>query len=173
MADEGFSALKVDGLVTEVGTTRPTFYRRFTSVAHLALEIIKKKFGIGTPVDTGSLYQDLLTLQREEIAMFSDPILGKNFPGLLEAIRNDPCLGSLYETQFIRPRRENIARIMNAADERNEIDADAVDIDFICDLLLGPVLARAFIPVGAPLNDKLAQQTVETVLTLIGIKAHP
>ncbi|NWN87075.1 MAG: TetR/AcrR family transcriptional regulator [Micrococcaceae bacterium] len=172
MEDEGFSALKVDGIVTEVGTTRPTFYRRFASVAHLALEIIKKKFGTGTPVDSGSLYQDLLTLQREEVAMFSNPILGKNFPGLLEAIRNDTSLSSLYETQFIRPRRENIARIMNAADKRNEIDVKVVDIDFICDLLLGPILARAFIPVGAPLNDNLAYQTVETVMIIIGAKAH-
>lgn len=166
MVERGFSALTVDGLASEVGTTRPTFYRRFPNVAHLALEILKNRFGTGPPVDTGSLYDDLLIVQREEIAMFASPLLRKSFPGLLDAIRNDPQLSALYETQFISPRRANIARILQTAGRRNAISTDGVDIDYICDLLMGPILARALLPVNAPLNDGLARQTVETVMTI-------
>lgn len=170
MVDEGFSALTVDGLAAEVGTTRPTLYRRFPSVAHLALEVIKNRFGTGTPVDTGSFSEDLLTVQREEIAMFASPLLRKNLPGLLEAARNDSRLSALYETQFISPRRANVAKILDTAGKRDEIEIDGLDIDYICDLLLGPVLARALLPVNALLNDGLARQTVETVLAVTGAR---
>jgi AcrR family transcriptional regulator len=168
MVDEGYSALTIDALAAEVGTTRPTFYRRFPSIAHLALEVIKNRYGTGSPVDTGSLYEDLLTLQREEVAMFAGPILRKNLPGLLEAARNDTALGALYNTDFIGPRRANIARIIDAADRRSEIAADSIDVDYICDLLLGPILSRALLPVAAAIDDRLARQTVETAITEIG-----
>lgn len=173
MVEQGFSALTVDGLASEVGTTRPTFYRRFPSVAHLALEVIKGRFGTGTPVDTGTLYEDLLTVQREEIAMFASPLLKKNLPGLLEAARLDPQLSALYEAQFIGPRRSNIARILEAASKRDEIQTDDLDLDYLCDLLLGPVLARALLPVNASLTDGLARQTVETILTITGAQTSP
>lgn len=170
MVDEGYSALTIDALAAEVGTTRPTFYRRFPSIAHLALEVIKNRYGTGSPVDTGSLYDDLLTVQREEVAMFAGPILRKNLPGLLEAARNDTALGALYYTGFVGPRRANIARILDAASGRSEIAADAIDVDYICDLLLGPILSRSLLPVAAPLDDRLARQSVETVMIMIGAR---
>lgn len=168
MANGGYSALTVDGLAAEVGTTRPTFYRRFPSVAHLALAVIKGRFGTGTSTDTGSLYDDLLIAQREEIAMFASPLLRKNLPGLLESARNDPELQALYEAEFVAPRRANIARIFAAANARDELENESIDIDYICDLLLGPILSRALLPVNAPLDDRLARSTVETVLTITG-----
>lgn len=166
MADGGFSALTVDGIAAEVGSTRPTFYRRFPSVAHLAFEVIKNRFGTGTPTDTGSLYDDLLIAQREEIAMFASPLLRKNLSGLLEAARTDTELSALCDTEFVGPRRANIARILAAASARGEIDGGNIDVDNICDLLLGPILSRSLMPVNAPLDDRLARYTVETVMTV-------
>jgi AcrR family transcriptional regulator len=164
MVDGGYSSLTIDALAAEVGTTRPTFYRRFPSVAHLAFAVIKNRFGTGAPTDTGSLGEDLLVLQREEIAMFATPLLRKNLPGLLEAIRTDSELREIYETEFVQPRRANVGRILAAAAGRGEIGAEAVDDEYVCDLLVGPILSRALLPVGAPLDDRLARQTVETVL---------
>lgn len=170
MANDGYSALTIDALAAEVGTTRPTFYRRFPSVAHLALEVIKNRFGTGIPVQTGSLYDDLLTLQREEIAMFASPLLRKNLPGLLEAARNDSDLSTLYDAFFVGPRRANVARVIREAITSGEIEEHTVDIDYVCDQLVGPILSRALLPVSAPLDDRLARQTTETALIVIGAK---
>lgn len=163
MVEQGYSALTVDGLVTAVGTTRPTFYRRFPNIAHVALSVVKNAFGTGTAVDTGSLREDLYTLQREEVAMFSSPLMRNNLGGLLEAARADQDLLVLYGTEFIGPRRSNVDRVVGAAVERGEISAE-FDIDFVCDLLLGPVLARALMPSGAALDETLARQTTEAAL---------
>lgn len=172
MVDGGYSALTIDALAAEVGTTRPTFYRRFPSIDHLILEVLKSRFGTGLPVSTGSLYEDLLTVQREEIAMYAAPLLRKNLLGLLEAARSDAELGALYETEFISPRRSNIARIIHEASARDEIEIDDLDINYICDLMLGTILSRALLPAKATLDDHLAHQTVRTALSALGAKTH-
>lgn len=168
MVKHGYAALTVEGLVAAVGTTRPTFYRRFSNIAHIALTVVKNTFGTGTSVDTGSLKQDLLTLQREEVAMFSSPLLRNNLGGLLEAARVDEELLCLYESEFIGPRRSNLARVLCAAAGRGEIAA-GVDVDFVSDLLLGPILSRALIPSGAVLDERLALQTTEAALRYLDI----
>jgi len=167
MLNEGFSSLTVDALVTEVGTTRPTFYRRFSNTADVALTVVRNTFGTGTAVDTGSLRGDLLALQREEVQMFSSALIRKNLSGLLEAARSDVDLRAAYASQFIGPRRANVARVLSAAVERGEI-ADDVDAEFVCDLLFGPILARALMPSGGALDDRLAEQTTEAALRSIG-----
>jgi len=171
MVTQGYSGLTVDGLVTEVGTTRPTFYRRFPNVAHIALEVVKNHFGTGTAVNTGSLREDLLTLQKDEVAMFSSPLLRNNLGGLLEAARADPELLVLYGSEFIGPRRANVFRVVDAAVRRGEVSKLDVDIDFVCDLLLGPILSRALMPSGSPLDDHLAEQTAEAVLRSLNARS--
>lgn len=159
MTSSGYSALKVDALVQEVGTTRPTFYRRFPNVAHLAFEVIRTKFGTGTQVDSGSLYGDLAEMQRLEIAMFSSPLMRNNLPGLLEAVRTDKAISNLYRTGFVEPRRQNVGEVISAAVSRSEVDDNPIDLELVCDLLTGPILARALLPLSAPIDDHLARQT--------------
>lgn len=162
MESDGFSKLTVDGLVTEVRTTRPTFYRRYPSIAHVAFDVIRMRFGSATPVDTGTLRGDLLKLQREEVAMFSSQLLRNNLPGLLESMRTDPDVRDLYRDNFIMPRRANVRDIIVAAALRGEIDSTTShDVELVCDTLLGPILSRAVLPIGQPLDDHLARETVE------------
>ncbi len=168
MTESGFSALTVDRLTTEIGTTRPAFYRRFPSVAHLALEVVRNRFGTGDPVNTDSLANDLLTLQRNEVAMFANPLLRNSFFGFLEAARTDAHLLDAYQQEFVGPRRANVRRVLTAAEERGEISLVGVDVGYIMDLLVGPILARAFLPSGALLDDTLARETVEDVLRRLG-----
>ncbi|MFK4298873.1 AcrR family transcriptional regulator [Arthrobacter sp. GAS37] len=164
MVTDGFSGLSIDGLVTEVGTTRPTFYRRYPSIAHLAFEVIAARFGTGMPVDTGSLYGDLLKLQREDIAMFASPLVRNNLPGLLESVRTDPRVRDRYRDDFVGPRRANVARVIAAAVERGELADRNVDVDMVCDLLVGPILARTLLPVAVSADDRLARQTAQFVV---------
>ncbi|MBO9706225.1 MAG: TetR/AcrR family transcriptional regulator C-terminal ligand-binding domain-containing protein [Arthrobacter sp.] len=161
MRSSGYSSLTVDGLVAEVGTTRPTFYRRYRNVGHLAFDVIQHRFGVNEIDDTGALGTDLLRLQRQEVAMFADPLLRNNLPGLLETIRIDESIRVLYLTQFIAPRRGNVQAVLNRAVVRGELEAEQIDLDWICDLLLSPLLTKALLPVGAGLTDELARRTAE------------
>lgn len=171
MVDEGFQSLTVDRLVNEIGTTRPTFYRRYPNVAALAFEVIRRRFGTGSDVNSGSLAQDLLTLQREDIAMFSSPLLRRNLPDLLALVRTDPEIRDRYRDEFVQPRRANVRSLVHASVERGETPGTDLDIEYLCDLLIGPLLARTLLPLGGVLDDRLARQTVDTVMDhLVGLR---
>ncbi|WFR82757.1 TetR/AcrR family transcriptional regulator [Arthrobacter sp. Y-9] len=173
MQSSGYSSLTVDGLVAEVGTTRPTFYRRYRNVGHLAFDVIQHRFGVNEIDDTGALSTDLLRLQRQEVAMFADPLLRNNLPGLLETIRIDESIRVLYLTQFIAPRRGNVQAVLNRAVVRGELEAEQIDLDWICDLLLSPLLTKALLPVGAGLTDELARRTAELAFDQLMATAAP
>lgn len=164
MEAAGFSALTVDGLVKEIGTTRPTFYRRYRSVALLALEVLLARFDGQEPIDTGNLERDLLELQRSDVAMMTTPLVQQNLPGLFEEIRIDPDVRARYLERMILPRRENVRLVLGRARGRGEISGSDPDADYVCDLLFGPLLARVLLPTGLPLDDRLARQTVATAL---------
>lgn len=164
MVDVGYSGMSVDGLVTEAGTTRPAFYRRYASLAHLVFDIIRDRFGQGQPIDSGSLRDDLLELQRADITMFSSPLIRKNLPGLLEAMSANEAIGTLYHDEFVAPRRANVARILDLAAERGEVDPALIDVDLICDVLVGPILSRVLLPIDVNLDDRLARDLVDIVL---------
>lgn len=165
MIEEGFSGLSVDALVTEIGSTRPAFYRRYPNIAHLAFDVVLSRFGVQAPADAGSLAGDLLRLQRAEVAMFSDPLLRNNLPGLLESVRTDESVRTLYLERFVKPRRANVGAVIARAVARGELRDTPDDISFVCDLLLGPILARALVPTPHPgLDDELARRTSDAAL---------
>jgi AcrR family transcriptional regulator len=165
MVSDGFSKLTVDSLVTEVGTTRQSFYRRYPNLSTLALEVLLLRFGNGEEVNTGSLETDLLRLQRDEVAMMTTPLVQKNLPGLLEDMRVTPESHDTYRDRIVTPRRLNIGRVIERAKERGEIGKKDVDVEYVCDLLVGPILARVLLPTGLPLDDEFARRTVATVLS--------
>ncbi|MDZ8275223.1 TetR/AcrR family transcriptional regulator [Microbacterium aquimaris] len=168
MEDEGFSRLTVGGLVKAAGTTRPTFYRRYASTAHVAFDVIAHRFGDGNPVDTGSLDGDILQLQREEVEMFSTALVRKNLPGLLEVVRTDPAVREMFQSHFILPRRANVGDVVAAGAARGEVPPASPDaVEVVCDLLLGPILARALLPIGQPLDGSLAVETTRVALAYL------
>ena len=167
MVTEGYSSLTVEALCAEIGSTRPAFYRRYTNLAHLAFDVIRRHFGAEPPLETGSLEGDLLALQLAEVAMFADPLMSKNLPGLLESVRADPALSETYSSQFILPRRARVGVLLDAAVARGEIPGYD-DVPFICDMLVGPILARSLLPGSGPVDDALAHSTTRAVLSLLG-----
>ncbi|WP_268926524.1 TetR-like C-terminal domain-containing protein [Micrococcus luteus] len=158
----GFGQLTVDGVVSEVGTTRQTFYRRYSSIALLVLEILQSRFSNPAEVNTGKLEKDLLTLQRNDVAMMNTQIIQKNLPGLFEEMRTDAKVRQLYKERIVGPRRQNVADVQSRARARGEIPRTDVDPEYICDLILGSLLARVLLPTDLPIDDRLARQTVAT-----------
>jgi AcrR family transcriptional regulator len=164
IAEQGFSALTVDGLVNRVGSTRPTFYRRFPSAAHLAVAVLARRFAPGPPPDSGSLPGDLRVVQREEIGVLSDPVARNSVVDLVGVARTDDELAELLDAEFIRPRRERVKQSVDAAVSRGEIERPDVDADQVYDLLMGPLITRMFVPPHAVPDDALAESSLRSTL---------
>ncbi len=167
MQEKGYGSLTVDGLTARVGTSRPAFYRRFPTLGHLACEVLLNEYQASEAGSEGNLETDLLRLQQEDLAMFTSPLMRKNLVGLLEAVRSDSSLRDLYRTRFISPRRQNVERLISSAVRREEIPPPSVSLALINDLLVGPLLSRAVLPLEEPLDDELAQETVSVVMSVL------
>lgn len=167
MEADGFGSLTVDGLVKEVGTTRQAFYRRYSRVSVLALEVILTRFGESNPVDTGSLEADLLKLQRDDVSMMTTSLVRKNLPGMFEDIRTIPEVCAIYFERLILPRRQNVGRVIDNAAARGEVNPPHVDAEYICDLMFGAILSRLLLPTGLPVDDHFARETVATAVHIL------
>lgn len=167
MLAQGFSSMTVDVILRETGVSRGAFYRRHPNLGHLAFSVIAEQFGKGERIDTGSLAGDLLAIQRADVAVFADPLMGNNLPALLETSRADPAIYDLWVQGFAGPRRARVAAAINAAIARGEIAECAVDVAFLCDLLLGPLLARVLVPISGDIDDKLAQDSAGAALSAV------
>lgn len=113
---------------------------------------------------TGRLESDLLELQRNDVAMMTTSLIQKNLPGLLEDMRTDSEVRETYRERMVLPRRQKVPDVLDRACERGEILRDDFDADYICDLLFGPLLARILLPTDLPVDDRLAHQTVTSVI---------
>lgn len=169
LTTEGYAGLSVDRIVNEVGTTRPTFYRRYPNLGYLTLEVLQRRFGAdSTTADTGGLESDLRALQEAEIEMFSHPLLKNNLPSLLELANTDPKLCKLAHDHFIASRRRLVRAAIEKAVARNEIaEPTSQTVDYVCDLLVGPVMTRSLALFGGSLDSELAQRTTASALSVL------
>jgi AcrR family transcriptional regulator len=158
----GYQAASIDAIARRAGTTRPAVYRRHGSRGHLVVAAMARRFGLDPAADTGSLRGDLLAVQLAQLGFFADPLVKRSLPGLLEETSRNANLRKQFFDEFVRPRRESTARSLLRAVQRGEIEA-GFDIEWICDLLTGPLLMRSFLPTG-PIDENLANQTIDAAL---------
>jgi AcrR family transcriptional regulator len=166
ITSDGYHAGSIEAIARRAGTTRPAVYRRHGSRGHLVVAAIARRFGVDPAPDTGSLRGDLLAVQLAQLTFFSDPLVQRALPGLLEETSRDADLRSQFFDEFVRPRRESTARALQRAVQRGEVTA-SFDTEWVCDLLTGPLVMRSFLPTG-PIDENLAHQTVDAALAVLG-----
>src|SRR6478736_174329 len=113
-------------------------------------------------IDTGALRSDLIELQRHQVELMNSPASRRVTAGLVADLAADPELSQIYVSQYLVPRRAAVAQVLQRGIDRGELATDA-DLDFIYDLLLGPLFMRAVVW-GQPLTPEAAERSVEVVL---------
>lgn len=170
--DRGFSAVSVEAVSARAGTTRPAFYRRFDGIPDLILALLLERFStdLDAVLDFGSLPADLEAIQREQVALFEDPLVKSSFAGFLASLHTNDQLGQVFLEQFLGPRRAAVAAIIRRAQSRGEIPEDP-DVEWICDLITGPLVMRILLPGLLPLDDALVSNTVASALHALGYQS--
>lgn len=169
--ESGYQGLSVESLVKQARTTRPAFYRRYADLGALALEILLSRFptALDEVFDTGTLGGDLLAVQRDQLAFFTDPVIYRALPGFFATLSGDDDLRRSFMDRFLKPRRQATGLILQRAARRGQI-SDDFDADWICDLLTGPFVLRVQIPETGPLDDSLVCATVAAALAALGLR---
>jgi len=100
--------------------------------------------------------------ERHQVALLNSPASRRVTAGLVADLAADPELGQIYVTQYLVPRRAAVAQVLQRGVDRGELAADA-DLDFVYDLLLGPLFMRAVVW-GQRLSRAAAEATTDVVL---------
>jgi AcrR family transcriptional regulator len=161
---DGYQALTIESVAGRAGVGRPTIYRRWPSKPALVVAALVESSRLAVPeVDTGSLRDDLLAVQRHQIELMNAPMTRRVTAGLIADLATDPELAERYISQYLLPRRDAVWKVLQRGIDRGELDRD-VDLAFVYDLLIGPLFMRAVVW-GQHLARDAAEQTTDVVLT--------
>lgn len=170
LLESGFRGITIHAVTTRAGTTRPSFYRRYSGIPALLLAMLRHRYGASLLVDTGSLPTDLMAIQRDQVAMFSDPLVRRCLAGFLDVLQDDEPLQRSFVDDFFQPRRTATKDVIGRGVVRGEIRVPD-DLEWICDLITSPFVMRATFPSLGPIDDQLAQTTTRLALRELGWKS--
>jgi AcrR family transcriptional regulator len=169
LTTSGYRALTMDAIATAAGVGRPALYRRWPSKPAVVVAALAWSSGLDPAPDTGTLEGDLLAVQRRQVKTLDAPATRRFLPALIADLGDDPELARRYVDEYLAPRRASVARAVDRAKQRGELDPD-VDPAWISDLLTGPLWYRAF-GRHERLHPSLATETVRVVLAAYGRRA--
>ncbi len=167
--ENGLTGVSIEAIAVRAETTRPSFYRRFDGVPAIILAVLEERFSttLDEDFDTGNLPADLQSVQHEQVALFSDRLITRCLAGFLDSLHGNEQLQGFFLENFLAPRRAATAAILHRAIDRDEIPPGP-DVEWICDLLTGPLVLRAVMPGLQPLDDMLISNTVTSALAALG-----
>lgn len=163
LCEVGYAALTYELVATRAGTSRPALYRRAATKLELVVNALISSYGLTPVPDTGSIERDLLELQRAQLRLYNDPVIGASLPGVLVDIRANTEARSAWVDGFVRPRRDGVVAAVERAVHRGEL-VEGTDAEWVCDILTGPIISAAFLTGTAHLPDGLVVETVALVL---------
>jgi len=164
--DKGYAGLTIDNVATRTGIGRPTIYRRWPSKAALVIAALAESPGLSPTPDTGSLRDDLLAFQRQQVRMMNGQESRRITAGLVADVVADPELAETYLGDYVDRRRNSVWQALQRGVDRGELQSDA-NFVFIYDLLIGPLFMRSVVR-GELLGPDMAEEIVDLVLDAFG-----
>jgi AcrR family transcriptional regulator len=160
------SDLTIEGIAREAGVGKATVYRRWAGKDALLLDVLA---AVDTPpaveTATGVLRDDLITAV-EYIRLRS---LAKRESALMRSMvtqmQSNSALWRRYHDTVIAARRRMLMDLLERGIASGEIRPElGADLDLLTDMVVGPVLSRAFLRPEASLPDDLAERVVDMLL---------
>ncbi|WP_406057833.1 TetR/AcrR family transcriptional regulator [Streptomyces sp. NBC_01077] len=165
LLDEGvpLAELSIERIARTAGVGKATIYRRWTGKEELFVDLLRSvepqdPVLSGTSV-RGDLVVLLESLRERGVAKRTSSLLHNVFAQM----QLYPRLWEVYHHTVIEPRRLLGLDTVRRGMEQGEI-RDDLDIEFVNDLLVGPLLLRTVIRPGASLEPGLAERVVDTVM---------
>ena len=150
MAEVGFERMSIDAIATRAGVGKPTIYRRYKSKEELvanAIESVREEIVIP---DTGSLWGDIEAIIQNAAQITLTPLGRQTVAMIISSATSNSQFAQVYWTQYLQPRRQAFAIVLERATARNEIQVE-VSSDLVFDIISGVMLyALIFQPTTDP-----------------------
>ncbi|MEU6576948.1 TetR/AcrR family transcriptional regulator [Streptomyces sp. NPDC046805] len=165
LLEEGvpLAELSIERIARTAGVGKATIYRRWSGKEELFCDVLRAAEPPDPELPGTSMRDDLVvfleTMRRRGLLNRSSAMLHNVYAQM----KSSPKLWAAYEDTVIAPRREMGCEVLRRGQRDGEIRAD-VDVDLINDIIVGPMIVRAFMRPDAELPEGLAEQIVDTVL---------
>ncbi|MFI9624412.1 TetR/AcrR family transcriptional regulator [Streptomyces sp. NPDC052042] len=159
---EPLACLSIERIARTAGVGKATIYRRWSGKEELFVDVLRD-VEPPEPVVSGTAGLDDLrllldSLRERGLAQRSSVLLHNVFAQM----KSHPRLWSEYHRTVITPRRTAMLAAVRRAVEAGEL-RDDLDVEFINDLFLGPMLVRTIHRPDAPLPEDLADRIIRTL----------
>ena len=178
LSEIGYGRLTIEGVAARAGVGKGTIYRHWNSKGALVVEAIsgpqcpietgRWTVRLGPLPDCGSLREDLLCFVQRVGYAFTAPLAAETLPGLALDLAQDAELSDLFRAYVVQPKRERVADMIALAVKRGELDGE-VDVNLLCDLMVGPLLYRAFLT-GDATDERAVTALVDSVLQTLPLR---
>lgn len=144
LAEIGFDAMTMDEVAARAKSAKTTVYRRWPSKAELVRDALiwmsKSSVDTQSMPDTGSLREDLLSVQKDYSADFAERKV-RVLSGLGSFFTNHAKAAKEASAGIFEPMLEINRKIFNRAIERGDIPRDA-DIEVACQTIIATIVYR-------------------------------
>lgn len=154
LAESGYGGVTMDATAARAGVGKAAIYRRFGSKAELLFAAAVHGVDIEPPADSGSLRGDLRAMADVIQERLGSPAARQVTPALLAELSRDPALAERLQNTFVASEREDLATIMERAQQRGELSRP-VDPALAHLLLGGPLFVALFVFPGPLDEDRL------------------
>jgi AcrR family transcriptional regulator len=145
LSEVGFDAMSIEGIAARAGAGKTTIYRRYSSKEELVADAIENVREEVLIPDTGSWQGDLEALIENAARITLSPLGRQTVAMIISSASSNPQFAQIYWTNYLQPRREAFAIVLERAQARNEIRAD-LDPGLAFDVTSGIMLYALIFP---------------------------
>lgn len=145
LAEVGFEAMSIDAIAARAGIGKTTIYRRYSGKAELVADAIESIREDVVIPDTGNLGSDIEALIENAAQITLNPLGRQTVAMIISSAASNAEFAQIYWTNYLQPRRQAFATVLERAKARKEVEAD-LDPGLVFDTMSGIMLYALIFP---------------------------
>ncbi|MET9362973.1 TetR/AcrR family transcriptional regulator [Streptomyces sp. NPDC006632] len=164
--ENGYGKVTIEAIAARAGVSKKTIYRWWPTKGAVLLDAVTELVVSDTPFpDTGVIDADLSTHINSLVHLFSAPVAGPAYTGILSEVLHDERLATTVNERFVIPRVALVYERMQRAQEQGQLPPDA-DLPLAVEMLYGPLYYRHALRRPLPTRDRVDELVAHVMRAL-------